>query len=383
MGFDLFIEYNFAAIIGLIFQILILSYSKNFTKIDRHAFYIAIILETFELITYNLEFMYSCFEQYYYFRTLLSVCGYLVRPMLVYPFIMLIRNYSKYENNKYKYLDLIPFGILLIIEAIALEPTNHLVFYFTEDNIFKRGPLGYASQVVSIIYLFECILQIIISSDSSRKISTSLLIVIFLYCTFSMLFESIFNIRSLGVNACICSVILFMCALQSSHLNAIALKLRKTSEEDALSGLSNRYFGETTINNLLEQKKCGYFFILDVDKFKSINDTYGHYVGDEAIQKVAMALKKCSDEKDVVMRLGGDEFAIYSYRDLDVKEFSDRLFKEINDIKLTDAPDLKIEISMGGCNVLNEKELSFDKIYKLADDKLYEAKKVPHSYLSY
>jgi len=96
-----------------------------------------------------------------------------------------------------------------------------------------------------------------------------------------------------------------------------------------------------------------------------------------------MALKKCSSEEDVVMRLGGDEFAIYSYRDLDVKEFSDILFKEINDIKLSDAPDLKIEISMGGCKVLDEKEMSFDKIYKLADDKLYDAKKVSGSYLCY
>ena len=132
MGFDTFIEYNFAPIIGLIFQILILSYSKNFTKTDRHVFYIAIILEVFELVTYNLEFMYSYFDEYHYTRTLLSVLGYLVRPVLVYPFIILIREYSNQRLGKLKYLDLIPFAILLVIESIALFPNNHLVFYFTK-----------------------------------------------------------------------------------------------------------------------------------------------------------------------------------------------------------------------------------------------------------
>ena len=383
MGFDTFIEYNFAPIIGLIFQILILSYSKNFTKTDRHVFYIAIILEVFELVTYNLEFMYSYFDEYHYTRTLLSVLGYLVRPVLVYPFIILIREYSNQRLGKLKYLDLIPFAILLVIESIALFPNNHLVFYFTKDNIFIRGPLGYASQVVSIFYLLECIVQVVFSKNSSRKINASLVVLIFLYCSCAMLFESVLNIRSLGVNACIYSVVLFMFALQSNHLSIALGKIKKISEVDALTGLANRYYGEQTINELLSLNKYGYFLILDIDKFKLINDTYGHYIGDEAIKKVAETLKKCSEKNDVVMRLGGDEFAIYSYNEFDIKEFANKLFEEIKNIKLSANPNFEISVSMGAYKVEDNQKISFDNIYKLADDKLYQAKKVQGSYLSY
>ena len=385
MGFDLFIEYNFAPIIGLVFQILILIYSKNFTKQDRSAFVIALFLEMIELVTYNLEFVFSSFSKYYYMRTILSICGYLVRPMLVYPFIMLLKNDSKEISNKFKYLDLIPFAILLVIEMFALFPGNHLVFYFTEDNVFHRGPLGFSSQVVSIFYLFEIIVQICLESKRDRKINKALIIVIFVYCTFSMVFESIFDIRSLGVNACIYSVILFMLALQSNHLRVAALKLKKLSEVDSLSGIANRYYGETTINKLLAENKYGYFFILDIDRFKLINDTYGHCIGDEAIKMVSKALKHCIGKDDVLMRLGGDEFAIYSYANSnrDINTLSHLIFDEIKKIKLSADPNFIIEVSIGVYKVSDVDKMTFDNIYKLADINLYESKKTEGSQVTF
>ncbi len=384
MPFDLFLEYNFAPIIGLIFQILILSFSQNFTKRDRTAFYIAICLETFELVTYNLEYACSMMSHYIYARTFLSVCGYLVRPMLVYPFIMLIREYGPKEN-KFKYLDLIPFGILFIIECIALEPTNHLVFFFSDDNIFDRGPLGYSSQIVTIFYLVEGIVQIIRATKSARKVNTFLVVTIFLYCSLSMLIETIFNIRSLGVNACIYSVVLFMFTLQANHLSAATLQLKRLSEEDSLSGLANRYYGEKSIREKLDEGKSGYFFILDVDDFKSINDNYGHYIGDEAIIRIAKVLKKCTKENDIVMRLGGDEFAIYSYEDknLDIDSYINNIFKEISNIKLPIKDEYTINISVGVAKIEDNKKTSFDRIYKIADDKLYNSKSYEGNYISY
>lgn len=385
MKFDLFIEYNFAPIVGLLFQILILTYSKNFTKSDRRVFYVALLLEIIELATYNLEFMFSTFNSYYYARTLLSVCGYLVRPMLVYPFIILLRDYANPDRSKFKYLDLIPFGVLLIIEFMALMPNNHLVFYFSEDNTFHRGPLGFSSQIVAIFYLLECIVEIVFMSKIKNRINTCLLVVIFLYCSFSMVFESIYDIRSLGVNACIYSVILFMLALQSNHLSIVAGKLKKISEEDSLSGISNRYYGETTVRKLLNENKCGYFFILDIDNFKKINDTYGHCVGDETIKFVASALKNCISKDDVLMRLGGDEFAIYTYANkaININEFANKIFEELRNVKLSVNDDFEINVSIGAYKVESSKNATFDKIYKAADEKLYASKKIEGSYITY
>lgn len=375
MDFETFIEYNFAPIIGLIFQIIILSYTKNFSKTDRKALYLAIMLECFELVTYNIEFMFSGFDYYSYWRTFLSVCGYLVRPMLVYPFIMLIREYGV-NKTKLHYLDLIPFGILFIIECIALEPTNHLVFYFDSDNIFHRGPLGYSSQVVTVFYLLEVVTQIIIVTRSSRKINTLLVSTIFIYCTLAMFIESVCNIRSIGVSACIFSVDFFMFALQTNHLSFISDKLKTLSEVDSLSGLSNRYYGEKTIRDRLSKGETGLFVILDINKFKQINDTYGHFIGDEAIIKVSEVLKRCASERDVVMRLGGDEFAIfYSTETMDCKCYSNKIMEEIDKIRLSSDPDYRVTTSIGFSKVEKNTDLNFDSIYKAADNKLYLAKK--------
>lgn len=377
MTVELFLEYNFAPIIGLVFQIIILSYTRNFSKTDRKALYLAIVLEVFELVTYNIEFMFSesGAGNYSYWRTFLSVCGYLVRPMLVYPFIMLIREYGT-KKSKLHYLDLIPFGILFIIECIALEPTNHLVFYFDEENIFHRGPLGYSSQVVCVFYLLEVVVQIIAATKSSRKINTLLVSTIFIYCTLAMLIESVCDIRSIGVSACIFSVDFFMFALQTNHLSALSNKLKTISEVDSLSGLSNRYYGEKTIRERLAQGETGVFVILDINKFKQINDTYGHFMGDEAIVKVSEVLKKCASERDVVMRLGGDEFAIfYSTENMDCKYYANLIISKIDEVRLSCNPDYRVTTSIGFAKVDKNNTMNFDSIYKAADSKLYIAKK--------
>ncbi len=375
MTFPEFIEYNFAPIIGLIFQIIILFCSKNFSNSDRKAFYLAIVLEVFELVTYNVEYMFSSFTYYSYWRTFLSVCGYLVRPMLVYPFIMMIREYGKFAQDKRKYLDLIPYSILVVIEIIALLPNNQLVFYFDENNIFHRGPLGYASQVVTVFYLVEVVVQIILAVKSTRKINTLLVSTIFVYCTFSMIFESIFDIRSLGVCACIFSVDLFMFALQSNHLTWATEKLKNLSEVDSLSGLSNRYYGEKCIREDIDASCGGLFFILDINKFKQINDTFGHFIGDEAIVKVSKALKNASKENDIVMRLGGDEFAIYHHgSDINPQDYANNLIKEIEKIRLSSDETYRITISIGYASVEPNSNKTFDSIYHEADDKLYKAK---------
>lgn len=122
-----------------------------------------------------------------------------------------------------------------------------------------------------------------------------------------------------------------------------------------------------------------------MDDFKSINDNYGHYIGDEAIIKIDKVLKKCSLESDIVMRLGGDEFAIYSYEDknLDIQSYINNIFKEISNIKLPIKDECTINISVGVAKIEDNKKTSFDRIYKIADDKLYNSKSYEGNYISY
>ena len=91
-------------------------------------------------------------------------------------------------------------------------------------------------------------------------------------------------------------------------------KLEKIAETDFLTGLANRRFFESELENAINDCKTKYLvsalLYIDLDNFKLINDTYGHVVGDDVLQKITTIIKDCTDENDLVARLGGDECAI-------------------------------------------------------------------------
>ena len=93
-----------------------------------------------------------------------------------------------------------------------------------------------------------------------------------------------------------------------------AARIHHLAHHDALTNLPNRVlFQERLRSALLQAKRVGHkvaLMFLDLDKFKDINDTLGHHVGDLLLKAVAKRLQRCVRETDTVARLGGDEFAI-------------------------------------------------------------------------
>jgi diguanylate cyclase (GGDEF)-like protein/PAS domain S-box-containing protein len=91
-------------------------------------------------------------------------------------------------------------------------------------------------------------------------------------------------------------------------------KLKHLALHDHLTGLPNRmYFSErlrVEIEQAKRQQTILSAMILDLDKFKNINDTMGHDVGDELLKEFAIRVSNCLGEQDIMARLGGDEFAI-------------------------------------------------------------------------
>ena len=83
------------------------------------------------------------------------------------------------------------------------------------------------------------------------------------------------------------------------------------AQTDLMTGIFNRGHGEKMISGLLSEQKAGLFCLFDVDKFKNVNDKYGHMVGDKVLVAIAEALQKVKRNQDIIMRLGGDEFAAY------------------------------------------------------------------------
>lgn len=144
---------------------------------------------------------------------------------------------------------------------------------------------------------------------------------------------------------------------------------------DALTGLHNRDYLEKSLQALLDSGHAGAMFMIDLDNFKEINDTYGHIIGDKTLQIFAEVLKNYSRENDIICRLAGDEFVTF-YPELTDREIAARkaadiihLFSEkMNSLGYGDVVSVSIGIIMahGGEDYTN--------LYNMADKSLYFVK---------
>jgi len=173
---------------------------------------------------------------------------------------------------------------------------------------------------------------------------------------------------------------IFTTERSTNHLEELSV-LRVAATTDALTGLMNRYSGETAIKERLEMQKAGIFVLFDCDHFKVINDKLGHPVGDKVLIEVAHALKE-TFPSELVLRLGGDEFVVYiSSRHLlgqSIFDGIDSVFAPLRArLAQIDIPALKgctPTLSTGAVQIASGKPHTLTEIYELADRKLYEAK---------
>lgn len=152
-------------------------------------------------------------------------------------------------------------------------------------------------------------------------------------------------------------------------------RLEKQASLDLLTGLYNHVTGELLIKSRIDNSAHMYsaFVIFDIDSFKLVNDTYGHYFGDCVIQYVAKRLAECTrEDQDIAIRYGGDEFVVYiEYKDSDnIEDIVKRIFNYVTD----EYDGYKISVSMGISLSVNC-GLHYYNMYQCADKALYEAKK--------
>ena len=154
-------------------------------------------------------------------------------------------------------------------------------------------------------------------------------------------------------------------------------KLKYLAEIDQMTGICNRGTGEQRISDMLAEKQIGMFLLLDIDKFKQYNDTYGHKVGDQVIISVAKALTASFRSYDVVMRLGGDEFAVYALgltsRDK-AQAVVERLLRNIQAIRIPEIGDRSVYVS-AGATFYRGGDITFQELYEQADGCAYMSKK--------
>lgn len=167
---------------------------------------------------------------------------------------------------------------------------------------------------------------------------------------------------------CVSLLMLLIYWVLSLH-RKIALKSVRISISDELTGLFNkRALHQLTESNSLS----GVIFYIDVNKFKAINDTYGHSVGDEALIYIAQGIKTCASKSDFCFRIGGDEFLLISSNSIEPEKFIQKLKLEIEGKTFSETSPSTLTVSVGYSLIDNPDSIT-EAIHQ-ADLAMYEDK---------
>ncbi|MDD6484245.1 MAG: GGDEF domain-containing protein [Clostridiales bacterium] len=261
-----------------------------------------------------------------------------------------------YGEVKRKKLIYSALGVHIIFEILALF--NNWVFSVDAQNIYHREQLYWVYIAVfslSIIYCFICIVRGIRKYQARLGIS---LLFILGFLAFGIALQMIK--RNIRVD--------FMC-VAIGNLMLYSYRGNVINQIDVTTRLMNRRCFERITENM---KSPAYVLFFDVNKFKHINDTFGHTEGDKYLRLVAKKIYDIYGKYGFCYRIGGDEFCVVMFRNLDklqalnlqFKYETDRLF--INNIH---TPGVAL-----GWAYYNSDTTDINTVIDKADEKMYKDK---------
>lgn len=165
-----------------------------------------------------------------------------------------------------------------------------------------------------------------------------------------------------------------------AHRKSLEVQLRRIAERDALTGLNTRrHFmarAEALLRRSRHDKAPFCLFMIDVDHFKAINDTWGHDQGDRVLVAIAEACQQSLRPQDVIGRFGGEEFivALPETHLKDAQMVAERLRSKVSELTVLEAmPDHRLTVTIGIAGVRDEKA-DLDDLIQRADRALYTGK---------
>jgi diguanylate cyclase (GGDEF)-like protein len=170
-------------------------------------------------------------------------------------------------------------------------------------------------------------------------------------------------------------------AQRTRELREVNQELERQATHDALTGLPNRkLFYDRLAQTLFAAERTHVslaLLFIDLDRFKWVNDTFGHAAGDELLIEVSRRIQRCVREEDTVARLAGDEFTVILARaeSIDaITEIAERLLHTLNaPFDLSGAPETQISGSIGIAIYPDHAE-DMDSLLNNADEAMYRAK---------
>lgn len=179
---------------------------------------------------------------------------------------------------------------------------------------------------------------------------------------------------------------LFIIRIAAKDLNSAHIKLHRMATEDGLTGVWNRSAIIKSVQELVlynqemdttETIEPASLIMIDVDKFKSINDRYGHPVGDQALQMIANCIRNTLSCDELMGRYGGEEFLalLPNTNQLRAESLANRIRQNIEEIDFQYQGERIFMTASLGVITLNNSNIDYDQALKLADQALYQAKR--------
>lgn len=316
-------------------------------------------------------------------RYFTNILMYLIMTFCTYSicrfFFSIWESITSKKSRKY-HLVFIPFIITALLAITT--PVTKLLFSISDMGILLKGPLyplfmfilfGYIITFSIIAFVFKCQTQ----NDLAKEQYSFVTIYTIPVIIGAALHNKYWTLPSFALGFTIATLIIYI------------FQMRDMVSLDALTRINNRRQGERffveQIRRINEEPhstlECLYLFMMDLNKFKSINDTYGHNEGDKALIATAEVLKEaCSHiyRKCIMSRFGGDEFVIGA---VFTPEEADLLNEKIHNLiekknKELNAP-YKISISIGYTYYKKEFK-NFRNFLTHADKLMYEMKEIAH-----
>ena len=290
-------------------------------------------------------------------------------------------------------LGLTPMGVVIQVAVIAVV-VNAALFFLFRSGWSER----FADPSLTSLQMFLATFVVMYAAyhfDSQRALPLMILLVILMFGTFRFTtreflvaagvmlaaYAGVINLllwnKPDAVNVWLeafqwltLAFVLPCFAMVGGRLSEMRLRLRRTNDElstalatiqklatnDTLTGLPNRaFFNEALGHAIAQSQRHGLplaLFFLDLDRFKNINDTLGHAVGDRVLQEAATRLRGAVRASDLIARLGGDEFVLLveEFRDTaHLTEIAGKVVKAFQPSFVIDGQELALSASVGVC----------------------------------
>lgn len=286
-------------------------------------------------------------------------------------FLWIIYVYDYIFNDPKVLKRLYAIGVIPIIVNVVLAIASiwgGYLFLIGEGNSYQRGSLFYLVPIFAFSYTIFAFIMILFNLNRvNRQDRLPLLLFAIPPVVGGLLQTFIYGMVTLWPSLTISLLIIYV-FIQSKSINT-----------DFLTGLYNRRSFDFHLDDMKKwhtESKMIAGFMMDMDDFKVINDTYGHQTGDQALIEMSQLIKESFRHDDYLARLGGDEFVAVIEIDQreELESIMSKLAQKVADFNQNHKGNYQLSISCG-CDVFDQKShKTLDAFFEALDQKMYQVK---------